>query len=506
MAGVRRAGRIMIENPAMKHYLAFDLGAESGRAMLATLSDSRLELEELHRFANVPVRLPTGLYWDSLRLFYEIEQGLAAAGRERKVALDGIGVDTWGVDFALLGRDGALVANPMHYRDTRNDGMLERTFAVVPKEEIFAQTGIQFMQLNTLYQLYAMKLAGSPGLEAADMLLFMPDLFNYWLTGVQRSELTIASTSQFYNPVEQRWATELFERLELPVHILPEIVPPGTLLGPLLGHVAEAAGLWAAPVYATASHDTASAVAAVPAQGESWCYISSGTWSLMGVELAAPLINERSLELNFTNEIGAAGRIRFLKNIAGLWLLQECRRAWAAEGVQYSYEELAQMAAGARPFGPLVNPDAFLHPGEMPAKIAAFCRATGQRSPEAPGEFCRTVFESLALRYRQVLESLESLLGRKLEVIHIVGGGSRNAVLNQLVADATGRLVVAGPAEATATGNVLVQAMGAGHLRGLEEARELVRRSFEPARFEPKVDERWEAAYERFLRLAAAPA
>ncbi|MDW8355914.1 MAG: rhamnulokinase family protein [Bryobacterales bacterium] len=490
----------------MRHYLAFDLGAESGRAILGSISDSRLTLEELHRFPNVPVRLPTGLYWDSFRLFYEIQLGLALAGRERRLQLDGIGVDTWGVDFALLARDGTLVANPMHYRDSRNDGMLERTFAVVPREEIFAQTGIQFLQLNSLYQLYSMKLASSPALEVADKLLFMPDLFNYWLTGVQRSELTIASTSQFYNPVAGRWATELFDRLGLPARILPEIVPPGTRLGSLLPHVAEAAGLAAAPVYATACHDTASAVAAVPARGDGWCYISSGTWSLMGVELDKPVINAQSLALNFTNEIGAAGRIRFLKNIAGMWLLQECRRAWALEGADYTYEQLARMAAAAPPFGPLIQPDAFLHPGDMPAKIAAFCRATNQPPPQTPGQFCRTILESLALRYRQVLENLESLLGRRLETIHIVGGGSRNELLNQLAADATGRVVIAGPAEATAAGNVLVQAMGAGLLRSLEEARELVRRSFDLTTFEPRADSRWEAAYERFLRLSEARA
>lgn len=488
----------------MTYYLAIDLGAESGRAILGTLENGWLQLEELHRFPNIPVRIPSGLYWDTFRLFHEILQGLAAAGREPKLSLSGIGVDTWGVDFGLVGGDGSLVANPMHYRDSRNDGMLEKTFAVVPREEIFAQTGIQFMQLNTLYQLYAMKLGGSPGLEAASRLLFMPDLFNYWLTGVQRNELTEASTSQFYNPVRKRWATELFEALGLPVSILGEIVPPGTLLGPLLPHVAEFAGLGPVPVYATASHDTAAAVASVPAEGEDWAYISSGTWSLMGVELAEPVINGQSLALNFTNEVGYGGRIRFLKNIAGLWLLQECRRAWAQEGTDYSYDDLARMAAEAAPFKSVLHPDVFLHPGGMPERIASWCRSHGGSAPETPGEFARTIFESLALRYRQVLESLESVTGRKLKVIHIVGGGSRNRVLNQFVADATGRIVVAGPAEATAAGNVLVQAIGAGVLRDLEEARAVVRRSLPLSLYEPKPSEAWERAYERFLKLPAA--
>lgn len=485
----------------MRHYLAFDLGAESGRAMLGTVGDETLALEELHRFPNIPVRLPTGLYWDTLRLFHEILQGLAAACRGRNLKLAGVGVDTWGVDFALLGEDGALVDNPRHYRDARNNGMLERTFAVVPREEVFAQTGIQFMQLNTLYQLHAMKLANSPALRVARTFLMMPDLFNYWLTGVARCELTDASTTQFYNPVKKRWAHELLERLGLPTAILPEIVMPGTLLGPLLSHVADETGAGAALVYATCCHDTASAVAAVPAEGDGWCYISSGTWSLMGVELAEPLINRRSLELNFTNEIGAAGAIRFLKNIAGMWLLQECRRAWALEGREYSYEELAQLAAAAPPFSAVIDPDAFLEPGRLPEKIADFCRRTGQQPPEPPGPMCRTILESLALRYRQVLESLESLLGRRIERIHIVGGGSRNRVLNQFVADATGRLVIAGPSEATAAGNVVVQAIGAGDLRDVPEARALIRRSFPVECFEPRPQAAWDAAYARFCAL-----
>jgi len=488
----------------MKNYLAFDLGAESGRAILGTLDDSRLVLEELHRFANEPVRTPTGLYWDALRLFHEIQQGLAVAGRDRKVALDGIGVDTWGVDFALLYRDGSLIANPMHYRDSRNDGMLEKAFAVVPREEIFAQTGAQFIQFNTLYQLYAMKLAGSAALEAAARLLFMPDLFNYWLTGVQRAELTEASTSQFYNPIEKRWATELFVRLGLPTQILPEIVSPGMLLGPLLPHLAEAAGLARVPVYATASHDTAAAVAAVPAEGDDWCYISSGTWSLMGVELAEPVVNSHSLALNFTNEIGVGGSVRFLKNIAGLWLLQECRRAWALDGTEYSYDELARLATSAPSFKTVISPDAFLYPGHMPAQIAAWCRSKGQAVPENPGEFARTILESLALRYRQVLESLESVVARRIKVVHIVGGGSRNRVLNQFVADATGRLVVAGPSEATAAGNVIGQAIGSGVFTGLKEARSVVRRSMSLSLVEPASGAGWDEASQRFLKLTAA--
>lgn len=488
----------------MKRYLAFDLGAESGRAMLGSISDGRLELEELHRFLNTPVRLPTGLYWDTFRLWHEIQQGMRIAGRERRLRLKGVAIDTWGVDFALLGADGALVDNPRHYRDSRNNGMVERLCAAVPREEIFAHTGIQFMQLNSLCQLYAMKLAGSPALEIATRLLFMPDLFNYWLTGVQKVEVTIASTSQFYNPAARRWATELFDRLGLPVRILGEIVEAGTLLGPVRAEVAEETGLDAeTPVFTTACHDTASAVAAVPAAGDGWCYISSGTWSLMGVELDEPLINDAVLAYNLTNEVGAAGKIRLLKNIAGLWLLQECRRAWALEGNEYSYAQLAEMAGAARPFRAVIQPDVFLEPGRLPERIADYCRKTGQEVPEQPGEMCRSIFESLALRYRQVLEGLETILGRPIAVIHIVGGGSQNQVLNQFVADATGREVIAGPAEATAAGNVLIQAMGSGLLGGLGEVREVVRRSFPLRRFEPRHTAAWDDAYARFERLGA---
>lgn len=489
----------------MSHFLAFDLGAESGRAMLGRLDQNRLELEELHRFPNQPVRLPDGLYWDSLRLFHEIREGLRVAGRERKLHLDGIGVDTWGVDFGLIDDAGRLVDAPRHYRDARNNGMLERVFAVVPRERIFALTGLQFMQLNSLYQLYAAKLEGTAGLKTGAQLLFMPDLLSYWLSGVRKNELTIASTSQFYNPATKQWAVELFETLELPLRLLGEIVPPGARLGPLLDEVADTSGLQGAPVFATAAHDTAAAVAAVPATGDRpWCYISSGTWSLMGLELAEPLINEDVLKANFTNEVGAAGRIRFLKNIAGLWLVQECRRAWALETREYSYAQLTGMAAQAPAFQAVLDPDAFLEPGHMPERIADYCRRTGQPAPEQPGTMVRAILESLALRYRQVLELLDTLGGRRVEVIHIVGGGAKNTLLNQFVADATGRTVVAGPTEATAAGNILVQAMGAGFLRDLSEVRAVVRASFPMETFAPGSRAGWDAAYERYLKVWGA--
>lgn len=447
--------------------------------MLGVLEDGVLSLEELHRFANTPVPLPTGFYWDTLRLFHEIRKGLAVAGRERKLKIDAIGVDTWGVDIAFLGGDGALVDNPHHYRDARNTGVPEKTFQVVSKEEIFEASGIQFMQINSLYQWYAAKLASAPALRVAKKLLFMPDLFNYWLTGVAKAERTIASTSQFYDPRKKAFAGGLLTKLGLDASILAEPVDPGVLLGPLLPDIAEFSGLGAVPVYTSGGHDTADAVVAVPAQSKNdWCYISSGTWSLMGVELDEPVINAASLAENFTNEVGAGGKIRFLRNIAGMWLLEECRAAWALEGDNFTYEELLESAAVAKPRMAVIDPDAFLEPGRMPQRIAEFCRASGQAVPSDPGQVTRVILESLAERYKQVLGSIEKLTGRKIRVIHIVGGGSQNRLLNQLAADITGRVVVAGPVEATAIGNVLIQAMGAGVVKGLEEAREIVGRSF----------------------------
>jgi rhamnulokinase len=473
----------------MGQYLAIDLGAESGRAILGGLSGGKLSVDELHRFPNTPLREADGLYWDAAKLWEEIQRGIGIAAA--RGALDGIGVDTWGVDFALLGADDQLLEKPRHYRDARNNGMMEKLFEYVPRDEVFGYTGIQMMQFNSLFQLFSMKLAGSAALASTRRLLHIPDLFNFWLTGVAKSETTIASTSQFFNPSQMAWATELFKRLDLPGEILSPIVPPGTLLGKTLSEPHT-------PVYTVGGHDTASAVAAVPAaEGNNWCYISSGTWSLMGVEIPQPVINEQSLRLNYTNEVGVGGRIRLLKNIAGLWLLQECRRAWSLEGTAYTYDELTRMAADARPFSALIDPDAFLEPGEMPRKIAEHCRARGEAPPATHGEFARAILESLAIRYRQVLEDLETLSGRRIEIVHIVGGGSRNRVLNQFVADCTGRVVIAGPGEATAIGNILVQAMGAGELSSLDEIRAVVRSAFAPETFEPKPSPEWEEAYAR---------
>jgi rhamnulokinase len=471
---------------SMSNYLAADLGAESGRVMLGSLAGGRLEIEEIRRFPNQPVELPSGLYWDAFRLFHEIVEGLTIAGRERHVKPAGIGVDTWGVDFGLLGADGGLIDCPRHYRDPRTNGVPDRLFETVPRAEVFARTGIQIMSINSLYQLYSMRLANSVALENAGRLQFMPDLLNYWLTGVERNEVTISSTSQFYDPKARCFAADMLRRLGIPSRILAQLIEPGCTVGPLLPRLAESTGLGAVPIFAVGSHDTASAVAAVPACGDGWCYISSGTWSLMGVESAAPVIDEQSYQLNYTNEAGVAGRTRLLKNIAGLWLLQECRRAWAAEGERFGYDELMQMAEAAGPARTIVDPDDFLQPGDMPARIAAWCREHSLEAPASKGEFCRTILESLAHRYRDVLHGLEGLTASRIHTIHIVGGGSRNSLLNQLVADTTGRKVVAGPIEATAAGNLLVQAIGSGEVSGIDEAREIVRQSFQITEFLPK--------------------
>jgi rhamnulokinase len=470
-----------------RRYVALDLGAESGRAMLATLEDHRLALDELHRFPNSPVHLPNGLYWDTFRLFHEMCEGLRLAGKAAD-RLDGVAVDTWGVDFGLIGPDGALIENPRHYRDCRTSGLPARLFERLPQEEVFRETGVQTMEINSLYQLYAIQLQSPWLLERAHKLLFMPDLLNYFLTGVECSETTIASTSQFYNPARKRFATEMLRKLGITAGFLGTLVDPGEHLGPVLPIIAERCGLEQdTPVFAVGGHDTASAVAAVPTNGgKNWCYISSGTWSLMGVELDAPVINDESRKANFTNEVGVAGKIRFLKNIAGLWLIQECRRAWASQGKEHSYAELMAMAAASGPIESIIDTEMFHSPGHHPERIQQHCRETGQAIPDDPGSICRVILQSLAARYKQVLESIESLTGRSIEVIHIVGGGSQNRLLNQLAANVTGRLVIAGPTEATAAGNALTQALGAGDIASLSELREVVKRSFSVETFRPQ--------------------
>ncbi|TFH41255.1 MAG: rhamnulokinase, partial [Lysobacterales bacterium] len=438
--------------------LAFDLGAESGRAILGTLADGRLSLRELVRFANHPVRLPNGLHWDILHLWSEMVTGLSQAAQLSDIKISSIGLDTWGVDFALLDDNGALVGLPYHYRDSRTDGMLQTAFDLVPRQEIFAATGIQFMQINTLYQLLAMVKQQSPALEVACSFLTIPDLLNYWLTGEQVNEFSNATTTQCYDPVQGDWAYDVINKLGIPPQIFGPLVQPGTIIGSLRAPLAEECGLSAIPVVAPACHDTGSAVAAVPAEKPGFAWISSGTWSVMGAEWPTPLINDRSLALNITNEGGVEGTFRVSKNIMGLWLVQECRRTWMhQEGIDISYTELTRLANDALPFQAVVDPDypAFLPPGDMPERIRDYCRKTGQVVPESKGAVIRCVLEGLALKYRWVLESLEQMLDTRLNPIHIVGGGTQNELLSQLTADCTGKVVLAGPVEATAMGNLL---------------------------------------------------
>jgi rhamnulokinase len=478
---------------------AIDLGASSGRVMLARFSGDRLTLEETHRFPNRPAQVQEHLHWDVLRLFDEIKTGIGKAGGI--APLSSLGIDTWGVDFALLDDDDHLVGNPYHYRDPHTNGMLEVAFELVDRAEIFERTGIQFMQINSLFQLLAMK--GSASLERAKTFMMVPDLFNYWLTGRKANEYSNATTTQFYNPHNKEYDGELLMKLGLPSDIYPEIIPPGTNLGWLLLTVAEETSLPQVPVIAPACHDTGSAVAAVPMENPKAAYISSGTWSLVGVETRQPVITPQSLAYNFTNEGGVDGTIRLLKNVTGLWLVQECRRIWDTQGIKYTWDEIIALAANTPPFRHLVDPDhpSFLNPPDMPAAIQAFCTQTGQSSPDNQAKILRCIFDSLALKYRWVLERLEEMLGYKLEVIHIIGGGSQNRLLCQLTADATGKPVIAGPVEATAIGNALVQAIALEHVGSLTEGRQLVARSFRLTDYRPRTLSGWDEAYERFTAL-----
>lgn len=483
--------------------LAFDIGAESGRAMVGHWNGTRLALEEVYRFPNGAVRLLDSTHWDVLRLFGELKRGLAQSVDQYGPQLQSLGVDTWGVDFALLDKHGVLLGNPYHYRDARTNGMLEQAFRRVPRQEIFEQTGVQFMQINTLYQLLSMVMHESPLLSVAETLLMTPDLFNYWFTGKMVSERTIASTSQCLNPHSGDWATSLIAALGIPTHIFPRIISPGTVLGELLPVISQETGAKGMSVVAPGCHDTACAVAAVPATGERYAYLSSGTWSLMGVQVPEPIINDKSREYNFTNEGGVCDSTRLLKNITGLWIIQECRRTWANEGDALSYAEITRLAEKAPPFTALIDTEHgdFLAPGDMPARIRDYCARTGQQPPQDKGTVVRVALESLALKYRWTLEKLEDMLGYRLEPLHIVGGGSQNRLLNQFTADAIGRPVLAGPVEATAVGNVLMQMLALGHIASLEQGRELVRNSFEVETYLHRETQGWDKAYATYLDL-----
>jgi rhamnulokinase len=481
---------------SVKPYLAFDLGAQSGRAVLAHLQAGILTTREVHRFANEPVEYGGSLHWDAPRLWFEMRSALSRLG---EVELAGIGVDAWGVDYALLGDRGELLQNPYHYRDRRTEGIVEEVFKKVGREEIYNATGIQFMPINTLYQLFAAQRQTPKMLEAAKFLLTIPDLFHYWLTGNAVCEFTNATTTQMVDPLKRTWATDLMQRLDLPAHLPAPIVEPGTIIGRLLPNIAAHSSLAGATVIAPACHDTGSAVAAISAR-DGTAFLSSGTWSLLGTEIDAPVITPDALRLNFTNEGGVNGTTRLLKNVMGLWMLQGCMQSWAAQGHAYDLAELIELARIEPPFAQLVDPDdeSFLRPTDMITAINRFCTRTHQPVPKAPGGYVRTVLESLAYKYRLVLRNLEQVSGRPIARIRIIGGGSRNRFLNQLTADATGRQVFAGPAEATALGNVAIQILATGEAASLQEVRAIVDRSFPTDVFVPLETGKWDQHAERF--------
>ena len=486
-------------------HLAVDLGAESGRVSVVTLRDEKISLEVLYRFPTRGVFVPAGnrltLRWDVVRFFHEVLEGIRRAGS----GVDSLGVDTWGVDYALLDRHGDLVSLPYHYRDRRTEGIMKKVIEKLGKEYIYGKTGIQFMPINTLYQLYAMVLEDSPQLRIANSLLMMPDLFNYWLTGEKMSEFTIATTTQFYDPTIGEWCYELLEKLDIPTRILRDVVEPGTILGKLDNKIAGLVGA-NMQVVATTSHDTASAVVAVPALEENFAYISSGTWSLVGIEVDKPVINDKALKYNFTNEGGYGRTIRFLKNVAGLWLIQELRKEWRINGRLADYPEIVEAASKVKPFQYFIDPDyeEFIYISEKPMseRIAEYCKRTGQSAPKSLPEMARTIFDSLAFKYRWVIEKIEEASGRKVDIIHIVGGGSKNWLLNQITADVTRRKVVAGPSEATTIGNAVVQMMALGEIGSIREARRIISQSFPPKTYEPSIEEAVvEESYERWISV-----
>jgi rhamnulokinase len=492
----------MPDSASSKPYLALDFGAESGRAILARVRSGVITIEEIHRFKNEPVEYGGSLHWDVARLWWETRLALS---KLEDVSLAAIGVDTWGVDYALLGERGELLQNPYHYRDARTNGVMQEVFRRVSKEEIYAATGIQFLQINTIYQLCA-AMRDTPGLlRLAKKLITIPDLFHFWLSGSAVCEFTNATTTQLVNPKTRSWAFELIERLGLPAHLFGEIVEPGTQIGTLLPSIAKDSALAGTPVIAPATHDTGSAVAAISAR-EGTAFLSSGTWSLLGTELDAPLISTEALRHNFTNEGGVNGTTRLLKNVMGLWMLQGCRQSWSARGRSLDHAELMQLAADEDSFRALVDPDhnSFLRPTDMPRAIDEFCAKTHQPVPSGPAAYARTILESLAFKYRLVLQHLEQLIGRRIECIRVIGGGSKNSLLNQLTADATGKQVLAGPAEATALGNIAMQIVATGGAGSLKEVREMIERSFQPEVFQPRDTEKWDRHAERFEQYCEA--
>ena len=488
-----------------RKFLAFDLGAESGRAIVGCFDGKKVELEVLHRFPNQPVVVMSTTYWDVLRLFYEMKEGLSLCMQKYGTKIASMAIDTWGVDFGLLGANDELLGNPIHYRDPHTEGMIEEAFKVIPRQELFRQTGNQFIRFNTLFQLMALARRGSSILDQAKTLLLMPNLFDFWFTGRKLTEYSIASTTQMVDPRKRDWAFDLLRQFSINGDMLTEIVEPGTIVGKVMPSIMQELGSEGAdiPVVAPASHDTGSAVAAVPSEDGDYVYISSGTWSLMGVEVREPIMNEKSLAHNFTNEGGFKRSTRVLKNIAGLWLIQETRRQWSRQGEHVTFAEMEQEALASRPFAGLIDPDdpALAAPGDIPERIREICRRTGQVVPGSRGEIVRCIYESLALKYRVVAEQIEKISGCRYPVIHVVGGGAKDELLSRFTANATGIKVIAGPAEGTALGNIAVQLIASGAIASLRDARRNIAASTDLKHYQPEDTELWEAALIRYRQL-----
>ncbi|NLG88812.1 MAG: rhamnulokinase [Clostridiaceae bacterium] len=491
----------------MKHVLAFDYGAGSGRGVIGSFDGSRLSLKEVHRFSNDPVQIGKSLHWDVLRLYHEMKQGIAKANFETNGNISGIGIDTWGVDFGLLDANDVLLGNPFHYRDSGTEGMIDEVLKIVSRSDIYHDTGISFQIFNTLYQLFSMVKNKCSYLEKAETLLFMPDLFTFFLTGNKACEFTIASTSQMVLAGRGTWAYDLLNKLGIPVQILPDIVDTCTHAGNLQSHVREELGVPAIPVIYVASHDTASAIISVPFENSNDAYLSSGTWSLLGVECEKPLINDITMSLNYTNEGGINRTVCLLKNIMGLWIYEECRRAWKKEGLTLSYDEMNAMAEVAKPFQAFidVDDDSFYSPGNMPEKVISYCKRTAQKAPEDIGGIIRVVMESLAMKYKSSVDGLEKITGKSIPVLHIVGGGCKNRILNRYTANVLNRKVTAGPVEATAVGNVLAQLIALKEISDVNQARDVVKRSFPTEEYLPEDTGIWEDAYDRYLQIIENP-
>ena len=486
----------------MKKVLAFDFGASSGRAIIGSFDGEKITLKEVHRFTNDPVDLGGTLYWDVLRLFYEIKQGIVKA----KIAggFDSIGIDTWGVDFGLIDKNGRLLENPVHYRDKRTSGLVEESFKSVPRQKMYDITGIQFMELNTLFQLISLKKQRPEMLERADKMLFMPDLFAYFLTGKMCSEYSIASTSQLIDINTRTWSKELLDAFGIKESLFAPLTEPGTQLGNLSKEICEECGVESVPVISVCGHDTQSAITAVPCESGDFAFLSSGTWSLFGTELQKPIVNETSLKINITNEGGFGGTTGFLKNIIGLWLIQESRRQWQREGKDYSYADLEKLALSEEPFKCFIDPDApeFVPQGNIPERVREFCRKTGQYVPESVGEIMRCIYESLAMKYRMTFEKLCECTGKDYPVIHVIGGGTKDGLLCRMTASSCGKTVKAGPIEATVMGNVAVQLMSDGTIGSISEARKAVAASESLKTYEPENTDEWIKAYKSFVKIA----